>query len=186
MKLKTQFRNLPYTLDKSLRALQTALLLFSVVILLTGCDRKAGIDANAPVEVAPSSNSSESVTPPTPTPVPEEPQDSGKSVTDPTVKKATDKTKPLPKMVDLGADKCRPCKMMAPILVELRKEYAGKVDVIFIDVWKDPAPGKQAGIRVIPTQIFYNADGKELFRHEGYFSKDEILAKWRELGFLEN
>jgi len=89
----------------------------------------------------------------------------------------------LPKLIDLGADKCIPCKMMKPILDELRSEYKGILDVVFIDVWKDPAPGKQYGIRVIPTQILFDANGKELFRHEGFFSKEDILAKWKELGF---
>jgi thioredoxin 1 len=90
--------------------------------------------------------------------------------------------KPLPKLLDLGAGKCIPCKMMAPILDELKKEYAGKLEVEFIDVWKNPDAGKQYGIEVIPTQIFYDATGKELFRHIGFFSKDDILAKWKELG----
>ncbi|MHC1765474.1 MAG: organomercurial lyase [Verrucomicrobiia bacterium] len=88
----------------------------------------------------------------------------------------------LPKLLDLGADKCIPCKMMAPILEELRKEYAGKLEVVFIDVWKDPDAAKPYGIDVIPTQIFYDATGKERFRHSGFFGKEDILSKWRELG----
>ena len=90
--------------------------------------------------------------------------------------------KPLPKLLDLGAGKCIPCKMMAPILEELKKEYAGKLEVEFIDVWKNSDAIKQYGIEAIPTQIFYDATGKELFRHIGFFSKDDILAKWKELG----
>ena len=89
----------------------------------------------------------------------------------------------LPQLIDLGADKCIPCKMMAPILEELKEKYKGRLEVTFIDVWKDPAPGSKYGIRVIPTQIFIGSDGKELFRHEGFFSKEDILAKWHELGF---
>jgi thioredoxin 1 len=54
--------------------------------------------------------------------------------------------------------------------------------VVFIDVWKNEGEGARHGIRVIPTQIFYDAKGKELFRHEGFFSKEAILAKWKELG----
>jgi thioredoxin 1 len=87
-----------------------------------------------------------------------------------------------PRLVDLGADRCIPCKMMAPVLAELAKEYAGQLDVVFIDVWKTSGEGERYGIRVIPTQIFYSADRKELFRHEGFFSKKGILAKWKELG----
>ena len=88
----------------------------------------------------------------------------------------------LPRLVDLGAGKCIPCKMMAPVLEELKREYAGQFDVEFIDVWKDPEPGKTYGIKVIPTQIFLDASGKELFRHEGFFGKEDILKKWAELG----
>lgn len=89
----------------------------------------------------------------------------------------------LPRMVDLGASKCIPCKMMAPILEELEKEYKGKMDVVFIDVWKNPDEGSKYKVRVIPTQIFYSPEGKELFRHEGFYSKEDILAKWKELGY---
>lgn len=96
---------------------------------------------------------------------------------------AADTTAPgRPRLVDLGADKCIPCKMMAPILAELTKEYAGQLDVVFIDVWKAPEQGKPYGIRVIPTQIFYDATGKECFRHEGFMAKKDILAKWQEFG----
>ncbi len=89
----------------------------------------------------------------------------------------------LPRLVDLGAGKCIPCKMMAPILEELKKEYAGRLEVVFIDVWQNPDAGKQYGIKLIPTQIFYGPDGKELFRHEGFFSREDILKKWKEQGF---
>jgi thioredoxin 1 len=88
----------------------------------------------------------------------------------------------LPRLVDLGADKCIPCKKMAPILRELKSEYAGRLEVEFIDVWKKPEAAKPYKIRLIPTQIFYDANGKELFRHEGFFGKEDILAKWKELG----
>ncbi|HSW02532.1 MAG TPA: thioredoxin family protein [Sedimentisphaerales bacterium] len=72
--------------------------------------------------------------------------------------------------------------MMAPILEELKEQYKGTFEVVFIDVWKNPGAGAQYGIKLIPTQIFYDATGKELFRHEGFFSKEDILAKWKELG----
>ena len=88
----------------------------------------------------------------------------------------------LPKLVDLGADKCIPCKVMAPILKDLKAEYAGRMDVEFIDVWKNPDAGKAYKIKLIPTQIFFDASGKERFRHEGFFGKEDILAKWKELG----
>jgi thioredoxin 1 len=90
--------------------------------------------------------------------------------------------KSTPRLLDLGADRCIPCRMMAPILEELKKEYAGKLQVQFIDVWKNHTAAQQHGVRVIPTQIFYDGSGKELFRHQGFMSKEDILAKWKELG----
>jgi thioredoxin 1 len=95
---------------------------------------------------------------------------------------AASQTNALPRLVDLGAGKCIPCKLMAPILEDMKKTYAGKLDVQFIDVWENPTAGEKYGIRVIPTQLFYDAAGKELFRHEGFFGKDDILAKWKEFG----
>ncbi len=88
----------------------------------------------------------------------------------------------LPRMVDLGAGKCVPCKMMKPILDELKQNYKEKFEVVFIDVWENQAEAIKYKINLIPTQIFYNVDGKELFRHEGFYSKEEILAKWKEFG----
>ncbi len=88
----------------------------------------------------------------------------------------------LPRLVDLGADKCIPCKAMAPILKDLKAEYAGRMDVEFIDVWKNPDAGKAYKIQMIPTQIFFDATGKERFRHVGFYGKEDILGKWKELG----
>ena len=93
-----------------------------------------------------------------------------------------DAAKGLPRLVDLGADKCIPCKMMAPILEELKSEYEGRLIVEFIDVWKNPDEAPKYGIKLIPTQIFFDASGEELFRHVGFYSKEDILAKWKELG----
>jgi len=90
--------------------------------------------------------------------------------------------KTLPRLVDLGADKCIPCKMTAPILEEIRREYQGRLEVTFIDVWKNPAAGRAYGIRAIPTKIFFDSSGRELFRHEGFYSKEDNLSKWLELG----
>ena len=89
----------------------------------------------------------------------------------------------IPRLVDLGADKCIPCKAMAPILVELRKEYAGRMQVDFIDVWKDPSAGDPYRIYAIPTQVFFDGNGKELTRHEGFISKADILATWKRFGY---
>ena len=88
----------------------------------------------------------------------------------------------LPRLGDLGAKKCIPCKMMAPILEELKKTCAGKIEVEFIDVWEKPEEAKKYNVDLIPTQIFFDAAGKERFRHGGFFSREDIAAKWKELG----
>ncbi len=90
--------------------------------------------------------------------------------------------RPVPRLVDLGAGKCVPCKAMAPILEQLRADYAGRLEVTFIDVWQKPDEARTYGIGMIPTQIFYAADGRELARHQGFIGREEILAKWKALG----
>lgn len=88
----------------------------------------------------------------------------------------------LPRLVDLGAGKCIPCKAMKPILDELKEDYKQQFQTVFIDVWENPDEAEKYGIKMIPTQIFYDAAGQERFRHEGFYSKEDILAKWKEVG----
>lgn len=85
-------------------------------------------------------------------------------------------------MVDLGATKCIPCKMMAPIIEELKKEYKGKAAILFIDVWEHREEAPKYGIRAIPTQIFYAKNGEEAYRHEGFMDKASIVAELQKLG----
>jgi len=92
--------------------------------------------------------------------------------------------KPIVTFVEIGSVKCIPCKKMQPIMKEIEQEYAGKVKVVFYDVWTDEGKpyGKKYGIRVIPTQVFLDKDGKEYFRHEGYFPKDELVKVLKQKG----
>jgi thioredoxin 1 len=90
----------------------------------------------------------------------------------------------IPVLLDLGADKCVPCKMMAPILEEMSVTFVGQLDVRFIDVWKDGSAAREHGVGVIPTQIFFDEQGNELFRHQGFFSREDMLRKWAELGYV--
>jgi thioredoxin 1 len=73
--------------------------------------------------------------------------------------------------------------MMAPILDDLSTSMVGRLKVEFIDVWEKPDAATPYNLNLIPTQIFFAPDGKELFRHEGFLGKEDILAKWKELGF---
>jgi len=90
---------------------------------------------------------------------------------------------PLPKLVDVGADKCIPCIKMAPILANLKEDFAGQMIVEFVDAWKNRDEAASYGVQMIPTQIFYAADGKELYRHTGFYGREDILDKWQQLGY---
>jgi len=85
-------------------------------------------------------------------------------------------------MVDLGAKACIPCKLMAPIMEKMEKVYRGKAAIIFIDVWKNREQPARFGISTIPTQIFYDAEGKEVYRHEGFMSEEDIVGQLRKMG----
>ncbi|MEN8258823.1 MAG: thioredoxin family protein [Thermodesulfobacteriota bacterium] len=85
-------------------------------------------------------------------------------------------------MVDLGADTCIPCKMMAPILEKLTKEYEGKAAIILIDVWQEPAQSRKFQVSVIPTQIFFDKEGNEVYRHVGFMAEKDIIAQFDKMG----
>ena len=85
-------------------------------------------------------------------------------------------------MIDLGAKKCIPCKMMAPILEKLEKLYKEKAVIVFIDVWENRAQAKKYNIRSIPTQIFFDKQMKEIYRHVGFMSEEEIKAQLKKMG----
>ncbi|MHC4159357.1 MAG: thioredoxin fold domain-containing protein [Planctomycetota bacterium] len=87
-----------------------------------------------------------------------------------------------PVLLVLGAEACAPCRKMKPILKELKSKYKRKFEVRYIDVWKDRAAGAKYGARAIPTQIFYDDKGREVFRHVGFYTKEEILTVWRQIG----
>ena len=76
--------------------------------------------------------------------------------------------------VELGSVNCIPCKKMQPIMKSIEEKYKGQVKVTFHDVWKDDAPAKKYGIQLIPTQVFLDANGKEIMRHEGFFPEEDI------------
>ena len=85
-------------------------------------------------------------------------------------------------MVDLGAKKCVPCKMMAPIMEKVEKDYQGKAVIHFYDVWEDREPATRFGIRGIPTQIFFDKDAKEVYRHVGFMSEADIVSQLAKMG----
>lgn len=90
---------------------------------------------------------------------------------------------PLPKVVDLGSQMCIPCQTMMTELARLEEMTRGSIEIEFIDVNEYPASARSYGIRVIPTQVFLSETGTELWRHEGVISAEDMVSKWRELGY---
>jgi thioredoxin 1 len=91
-------------------------------------------------------------------------------------------TKGMVTVLDLGAKKCIPCKMMAPILEKLKGQYEGKASIVFIDVFEHRDQVPRFGIRAIPTQIFFDRDGNEIHRHLGFMSEEEIVRQLKKMG----
>jgi thioredoxin 1 len=88
----------------------------------------------------------------------------------------------LPRMIDLGRGKCIPCKKMEPILKELKREYAGRAVIEIVNLDEEPHAGEMLSIRLIPTQIFFDAAGTEVWRHEGFLPRDAIITRFEEMG----
>lgn len=85
-------------------------------------------------------------------------------------------------MIDLGAKKCIPCKMMAPILEKMETAYRGTAHIIFIDVWENRDQATRFKIKAIPTQIFFNKMGEEVYRHEGFLDETAIVEQLKKMG----
>ena len=93
--------------------------------------------------------------------------------------------KGLVTMIDLGAKKCIPCKMMAPIMEKMEKTYKGKAHIVFIDVWENKDQATRFKIRAIPTQIFFNDLGEEIYRHVGFLDEKSIVEQLTQMGVAE-
>ncbi len=89
---------------------------------------------------------------------------------------------PLPKLLDFGRGQCIPCKAMAPILTELSEEYKDRVIIKIIEIDQESKLTKANKIRLIPTQIFFDAKNQEVLRHEGFMSKDDIKKVFQKMG----
>lgn len=96
------------------------------------------------------------------------------------LKRALQSQKPV--LVDFGANKCIPCRQIRPILREIGKEYAGKAHVLIIDVWELRELARDYRIQLIPTLIFFDPSGKEVFRRSGTWDKNSMIGKLKEAG----
>lgn len=84
--------------------------------------------------------------------------------------------------LELGADTCIPCKEMRPVMTGIEQAFGDQVEVIFYDVWDDPAPANEYGVQMIPTQIFLDENGEEFHRHTGFYPQADIEALLVERG----
>jgi len=85
-------------------------------------------------------------------------------------------------MVDFGAPYCAPCKAMALFLEKLEKEYKDRVAIVILDVGKAPDVCERYNITELPTQIFYDKQGKEVFRHKGFMKEENIVKQLKKMG----
>ena len=86
--------------------------------------------------------------------------------------------------IELGSVRCIPCQQMQPVMKSIKEKYAGQVNVVFHDVWTEAGSpfAKQYGIEAIPTQVFLDKEGKEYFRHVGFFPEEEIVKVLNQKG----
>jgi len=94
--------------------------------------------------------------------------------------------KPSITFIELGSVNCIPCKKMQPVMKAIKQKYGDKVNVLFYDVWTEEQKpyAQQFGIRLIPTQIFLDENGKEFFRHEGFYPEEEIHKIFKQRGVI--
>ena len=100
----------------------------------------------------------------------------------------SDTLKPMITFVELGSVKCIPCRKMQPVMKAIEEKYGDQIEVVFYDVWKSDQRkyGEEYNIRLIPTQVFLDKDGKEIFRHEGFFPEAEIDKFLQKQGLKPN
>ena len=102
------------------------------------------------------------------------------NLTSTSLKQAVSNGKPT--LVEFGRGICIPCKEMKPILEELSVEYKGELNVVIVEIDDNIDLTRQFGIMMIPTQIFLDSDGEEVFRHIGFYPKEEIIVQLSKMG----
>ena len=85
-------------------------------------------------------------------------------------------------LIDLGKKNCTQCKMMAPILEKLKIKYKGKAEIVFINLLEDPEQQYRFKLKALPTQIFFNAEGEEVYRHTGFMAEKAIVEQLNKMG----
>lgn len=158
------------------RSKKAAFAVLALALLLTaGCANESRADRDAPTPDPPAAV-------PAPAAQPEPPIFAVKGEVLTTNRLDIDFSKYQMTFLELGADRCIPCKQMQPIMKEIAAAFPDRVQVVFYDVWKDSAPAMKYRIQLIPTQVFVDQKGQEIFRHVGFFAKEEILELLKKHG----
>ncbi len=162
-----------------------------MLVLLSGCpaapeaadvppDTELAVENNVCETLPPADTAARAdIPPPEPAPKPR-PKPRPKAEPEP---EPVPEPKALPRMWDFGSEKCIPCKEMERILTPMMSEYADRVDIRIINIYEEKQMSAAARIQIIPTQVFYDPSGTELFRHVGAYPRDSIVAKFREFGW---
>ena len=95
----------------------------------------------------------------------------------------TEFAKHKPMMIEFGAESCRMCQKMGKVLYSIKNKFP-KANIFFVNIYKDQSVMQKYKIRMIPTQIFFDKDGKEIQKHIGVFSEDELVEKLKKLGII--
>ena len=145
------------------------------LLLAAGCANESRADRDAPTPDPPAAV-------PAPAAQPEPPIFAVKGEVLTTNRLDIDFSKYQVTFLELGADRCIPCKQMQPIMKEIAALFPDRVQVVFYDVWKDSAPAMKYRIQLIPTQVFLDQQGREIARHVGLYPKEEILELLKKHG----
>ena len=88
--------------------------------------------------------------------------------------------------IELGSVRCIPCQKMQPVIKSVEEKYGDQVKVIFYDVWTSQGKedAKQFDFDAIPTQLFLDENGREYFRHVGFFPEDELVKILKQKGVI--
>jgi len=88
----------------------------------------------------------------------------------------------LPRLLQVISPDCHACRFVQSELNSLRALDAGRLDIDTLNIAKNPDEARRLNVHMVPTLIFFDIHGREMFRHLGEWSAEEIRHKWRELG----
>jgi thioredoxin 1 len=103
----------------------------------------------------------------------------------PTQAQGADPAAGKPALYDFGRGMCIPCMEMEKILASVKSKYGNQIEVRLVMAEKNEELFKKYKVMLIPTQVFLDASGKEVFRHVGLFQEKDLLAKLKELKFIK-